>query len=147
MPKTVFDHVSHICTEQRLDYFDTLEDGDKKSFTPYMVHRILSMTVDYVLLVNEVQKYYGELSARSVYLVYSQTLPSRKVYSKYIKAEKSESYEAWLIELVAQTHTVSHAEATQYLHILYRTESGRAELRALCESWAVDPKLIKKVKL
>lgn len=147
MPKTVFDHVNHICTEQDIDYYDTLDEVDRKTFTPFMINRVLSMTPDYILLVNEVQKYYGELNNRSLYLVYSQTLPRRKVYSKYIKAEKKETHEAWLTELVARTHLVSHAEATEYLDILYRTESGRADLRALCESWAIDPKQIKKVKL
>lgn len=147
MSKTLFDHVDAICTDQRLDYYTSLEESDKKTFTPYMVNRVLSMTMDYIPVVNEVQKYTGILDNNEVYLVYSQTLPCRKTYSKYIKAEASDKYEPWLVELLANEHKVSQAEAKTYLDILYRTAKGKTALKELCDSWAIDPKLQKKAKL
>lgn len=146
MAKSVFDHVNHICEFQTIDYFDTLEEVDRKTFSTFMVHRVLSMTKDYIPLVNEVQQY--PLKEREVYLVYSQLLPRKRTFSKYVKAiKKEETHPEWLIALVAQEHMVSTHEATVYIDILYRTDDGKQELRDLCTSWAIDAKQLKKVSL
>ena len=60
-PKGLFDHVEAIYTNQRIDYFDNLSDGDKKSYNNYMVNRFLSMNVHQAPFVNELQKYTGAL--------------------------------------------------------------------------------------
>jgi hypothetical protein len=145
--KSPFDHVNAIYTDQSIDYFDTLEDADKKTFTQYMVNRIISMTPNYLPVVNELQQYYGQIGSRETYLFYSQLLPRRKVYNKYVKGEKDDKYEFWLIDLLVTEYTISRAEALYYLGILYQTDEGKEELRFICQKYGTDPKKIKKAKL
>lgn len=147
MPKTPFDHVKAIYEDQSLDYFDKLEPADQKSFSVFMVNRIISMTPEFVPIVNMAQMHYDALTPRDVYLLYSQSLPKGRRYSKYIKGAKETKYEEWLVELVAKYFSVSQQEATEYCDTFYRTEEGKADLRAICELFAVDAKQLKKVKL
>jgi hypothetical protein len=147
MPKTLFDHVNAIYTDQTPGYFDALNDGDKKTFSPYMVNRVISMNADSIPIVNEFQKYLNLVGSRETYLFYSQLLPKGKRYDKYIKATKSEKYEKWVVELLSAYFGVSLAEAENYCGIFYSSESGKAELRIILERHGIDPKQIKKAKL
>ena len=64
MAKTLFDHLSHICEKQNLNYYDTLDEVDKKTFSIYMINRFLSMNIDYLPVVNEIQQYWDQLTPR-----------------------------------------------------------------------------------
>ena len=55
--KSLFDHINQITSVQKSNYWETLSDSDKKSFSNFMVHRFLSMKMEWVELVNELQKY------------------------------------------------------------------------------------------
>lgn len=106
------------------------------------------MTPEYIPLVNEFQRYYSEVSPREVYLFYSQILPSKKPFSRYVKNTEEEShYEEWLVSLLSSHFMVSHAEVEGILRIYYETEERRRALRELCEGYGIDAKRIKKAKL
>ena len=55
--KNLFDHINAITSRQHSNYWDEITDEDKKSWSNYMVNRFLSMKMDWIELVNEVQKY------------------------------------------------------------------------------------------
>ena len=55
--KSLFDHIKQITDVQSPNYWDDISDDDKKSWSNYMVNRFLSMKMDWVELVNEVQRY------------------------------------------------------------------------------------------
>ena len=61
MSKSLFDHIKQITNVQNTLYWDSLEEGDKKTWSNYMVHRFLSMKSDWIQVVNEVQKYWSWL--------------------------------------------------------------------------------------
>lgn len=143
MAKALFDHITHIYQSQTKNYFSTLEDGDKRTYSAYMVNRFLSMNIHQLPLVNEIQKY--TLPSEVHYLFYATTIPRGKQYNKYIKSAKETKYEEWLVTLVAKHYSVSESEAVGYLEIYYRDDT--AGLRILCEKYGVDPKAIKKAKL
>lgn len=143
MTKTLFDHINHIYQSQTKNYFSTLEDGDKRTYSAYMVNRFLSMNVHQLPLVNEIQKY--SLPSDMHYLFYATTISRGKQYNKYVKAAKEMKYEEWLVTLVAKHYSVSEVEVTGYLDLYYRDD--KAGLRILCEKYGIDPKLIKKAKL
>lgn len=147
MTKTLFDHINAIYTDQSLDYFDKLDESDRKTFSVYMVNRFLSMNRHQIPVVNEFQKYWSETGPREAYLFYSQALPKGKQFNKYVKGAKEEKYEPWLVELVGRYFSVSKKDALDYLDIFYATDAGKADLRSICEMFAVEPKKIKKVKL
>lgn len=88
--KTVFDHVNGL-TSSKIPW-DTLNELDKKTFTPYIINRIFSMDFDLIEVINYLQPYtIGLLNSREVYKLYSDLFPKRKLYNKYIKADKDEN--------------------------------------------------------
>ncbi len=143
MAKTLFDHINEIYQSQKKNYFSTLDDGEKRTYSAYMVNRFLSMNIHQLPLVNEIQKY--TLPNEVHYLFLSTTIPRGKQYNKYVKAAKETKYEEWLVTLVAKHYCVSEVEATSYLEIYYRDD--KPALRSLCEKYAIDQKVIKKAKL
>lgn len=143
MAKTLFDHINEIYQSQKKNYFSTLDDGEKRTYSAYMVNRFLSMNIHQLPVVNEIQKY--TIPNEAHYLFYATMLPRGKQYNKYVKAAKETKYEDWLVDLVAKYYCVSQVEATFYLDIYYRDD--KPALRSLCEKYGVDPKVIKKAKL
>lgn len=143
MAKTLFDHINEIYQSQKKDYFQNLDDGEKRTYSNYMVNRFLSMNIHQLPLVNEIQKY--NLPSEMHYLFYATTIPRGKQYNKYVKSKSESKYETWLVELVAKHYEVSQTEAVTYLDIYY--DRDKEGLRKLCEKYGVDPKTIKKAKL
>lgn len=145
MAKTLFDHLNAIYADQSVDYFDTLEDADKKSYSAYMINRLISMNPSYAQVANEFQLYLNTLTPRESYLFYSQIVPKGKQFNKYIKSQKKETYDEWLVALVKRHYDVSLYEATDYLRIYFASDVGKANLQTLLEMYGADPKKIKKV--
>jgi hypothetical protein len=142
-PKGLFDHVEAIYTNQRIDYFDNLSDGDKKSYNNYMVNRFLSMNVHQAPFVNELQKY--TLPPNIHYMFFSQILPKGKQFNKYIKKAKDVKYEEWLVDIITRHFNVSVMEAEEYLEIYYK--QNKSALKLLCQAYGISDKALKKVKL
>lgn len=141
--KGLFDHIDAIYMNQHPDYFDTLSDADKKSYSVYMVNRFLSMNPNQLPLVNEIQKY--SLPADMHYSFFSKMLPKRKQFNKYIKSKKETKYDTWLVELVAKHFEVSTDEALEYVEIYYKHD--KPALRQLCEAYGINNKILQKAKL
>jgi hypothetical protein len=96
--------------------YSKLTDAEIKSINVYMLHRYLSMSSEYCILVNEVQSI-PELSAEQVYNIYLSLLPKSKKYFKYTKAasEKIDKDKVSKLSLLLQ---VSQREANDYLALL-----------------------------
>lgn len=75
--KSIFDHLSGI--KEKKVAWESLSEMDKKSFSPFIINRWLSMNMDLLPIVNILQKYtIGLLSSRDVYKVYLDFLPKQK---------------------------------------------------------------------
>ena len=119
---TIFDHLSHI-TEKKTPW-DKLSELDQKSFSPYLINRWLSMHPDYIELVDMFQQYtIGGMDRKHVYQLYSDILPKRKVFAKYIKSKDSDKYNKELIEFMAMHYSVSQREALEYVSILMELDA------------------------
>lgn len=115
--KTIFQHLSGI--KEKKESWTSLSDMDKKSFSPFIINRWLSMNLDLLPIVNILQKYtIGFLSARDVYKVYLDFLPKKKTFDKYIKGSKSSKYNKEVLEYLSKWYGVSQREVTEYLEIL-----------------------------
>jgi hypothetical protein len=143
MAKSLFDHINAIYLDQKKNYFAGLDDGEKRTYSNYMVNRFLSMNIHQLPLVNEIQKY--NIPSDVHYLFLATTIPRGKQYNKYVKSKNETKYESWLITLVAKHYNVSEDEAVTYLDIYHKDD--KPALRSLCEKYGVDPKVIKKAKL
>ena len=143
--KGLFDHINQITSVQNPDYWETLLDGDKKSFSNYMVHRFLSMKMEWVELVNELQKY--KLQPKELYKLYINVLPKGKQWLKYIKRRNQMEYPNWLINIVSNDMEVSKQEAKQAIDMYYLTEGGMLELGQLAQKWGIEPSKIEEAGL
>ena len=143
--KTLFDHIKQITNIQNPNYWEEISDEDKKSWSNYMVHRFLSMKMDWVELVNELQRY--NLKPKELYKIYTNILPKGKQWLKYIKGEKKMQYADWLVNVVANEMKVSKKEAYEAVDMYMLSEGGILELREICVKWGVEPKKLEKAGL
>jgi hypothetical protein len=118
--RNIFEHISGI-TDKKTPW-DVLSDIDKKSFTPYIINRWLSMNMDFIELVNELQRYtIGQISNEETYKLYYDILPKQKQFNKYIKGKKADKYNPALVELLSQHFLVSEKEAMEYIDMYQET--------------------------
>lgn len=145
--KSLFDHIKAITSEQNPKYWETLDDGDKKSWSNYMIHRFLSMNPDWIEVLSEIQPYTQTLEPKQLYLALIGLLPKGKYYLKYTKGKNDTKYEDWLVEIIIKDFTCSKKEALEYLEIFYSTREGRENIKYICEQYGIDKKQITKLKL
>jgi len=138
--KSLFDHIKQITDVQNPNYWDDISDADKKSWSNYMVNRFLSMKMEWVELVNELQKY--NLQPKELYKLYTNVLPKGKQWLKYVKGKNQMDYPNWLINIVVNHEKISKKEALEYIGMLMLTEGGMLELGQLAQKWGVEPKKI-----
>ena len=143
--KSLFDHINQITSVQKSNYWETLSDSDKKSFSNFMVHRFLSMKMEWVELVNELQKY--KLQPKELYKLYTNVLPKGKQWLKYVKRRNQMEHPNWLINIVANHEEVSKKEAVDMIEMYYLSEGGMLELGQLAQKWGVEPKKIEEAGL
>ena len=143
--RSLFDHIREVTAVQKVDYFNTLSVDDKKSWSNYMVNRFLSMKIEWVELVNELQKY--KLEPKELYKLYINILPKGKQWLKYTKGRNDMDYPQWLINIVTNDMEVSKQEAKEAIDMYYLTEGGMAELGQLARKWGIEPKKIEKAGL
>ena len=143
--KSLFDHIKHITDVQSPNYWDDISDEDKKSWSNYMVNRFLSMKMDWVELVNEVQKY--QLKPKELYKVYTDILPKKKQWLKYIKGDKSMKYPKWVYEIVAKHLEVSLREAAGAVEVYEISHGGQAELTDILIKYGKTEEEIRKIGL
>lgn len=143
--KGLFDFVNAIQADQSIEYFDNLSESELKTYrnSRYMINRVLSMNPHYSCVVNEIQKY--NIPERAHYLFYTNMLPKKKQFNKYIKSVNEDKYPEWIITLVKNHFNVSISEAIEYIDIYFL--HNKEELTALCQMYGVDQKDLKKVKL
>ena len=119
--KTIFQHLSGI--KEKKESWESLSDMDKKSFSPFIINRWLSMNLDLLPIVNELQKYtIGTLSARDTYKLYLDFLPKRKTFDKYITGKKESKYNKEVLQYLSTWYGVSQREVVDYLDILSKEQ-------------------------
>jgi len=143
--KDLFHHITHITQHQTKGYWDSLNETEKKQWSNYMIHRFISMKMEYVEVANEFQRY--KLKPKDLYKLYSNVLPKKKEWLRYTKGKKDMKYEKWVVEIVAKHYESSLSEAREYLEVFYTTEQNKANLKTILQKYGVEPKEIKKLNL
>ena len=119
--KTIFEHLSGI-KEKKVSW-NSLPDMDKKTFSPFIINRWLSMNTDLLPIVNILQKYtIGLLSARDVYKVYFDYLPKQKTFDQYIKGKGTGKHNKEMLLHLSNWYGVSQREVIDYLDILSKDD-------------------------
>mgnify|MGYP004452405683 FL=1 len=135
--KTIFQHLSGI--KEKKQSWESLSEMDKKSFSPFIINRWLSMNMDLLPIINELQKYtIGTLSARDTYKLYLDFLPKKKTFDKYVKGKKSSKYNKDMLAYLSQWYGVSQSEVKDYLEIL-----SKDDVKSILKNYGLTDKEIK----
>jgi len=145
--KTLFDHIKAVTQFQDPNYWDKLDDTDKRTWSNYMIHRFLSMNPDWIEVLSEIQPYTQVLEPKQLYLSLIGIIPKGRYFLKYTKGKKDNKYESFLVDLIKQDFMCSSKEAEDYCEILYSTREGRENIKYICERYGIDKKQITKLKL
>jgi len=112
--KTLFDWLNEITITKTLP--ENLSEESWDSFNSYMVHRYLSMNIDYIDIVNYVQKINPQ-NKQQIYTIYREMIPKQKVWLKYVKPSKKQRPQS-VAEYVAKYYECSLGEADHYIDII-----------------------------
>ena len=116
-PKTIFDWLNQI-TQTKASIWDFTEES-WASWNSYMIHRYLSMDINYIDIVNYVQKINPQ-NKKQIYSIYREMIPKQKVWLKYVKS-KTPKKNTELVDYVAKYFECSLGEADHYIDILRET--------------------------
>ena len=133
---SIFDWLKEITYNK--SPWNSFTEEDRESFNPYMIHRFLSMNLDYVDFVNTVQTV-PYTNKERVYNIYLYTIPKRDMWLKYIKSTKTKRQEA-MLKHIATYYECSLGEAEEYADIL--KDIG---VKSILKQLGVDDKEIKKL--
>ena len=140
--KTIFQWLNEITLYKSSPEEFSQESWDK--WNSYMIHRYLSMDINYIDIVNYVQKVNPQ-SKKEMYTIYREMIPKKKVYLKYVKNQNKRNYQE-LAEYIAEYLECGLGEADEYIPILQ--EHG---VRGILWKMGVEEdeteKLIKKAEL
>lgn len=136
---SIFDHMSNLTDKKKP--WNSISEVDQKSFTPFIINRWLSMNMDFIEVINELQRYtIGQISPAETYKLYYEFLPKQRQFNKYIKGKKADKYSPELVELLSQHFYVSEKEATEYIELLESTNVG--EIRSIVKLYGKTDKEI-----
>lgn len=118
MEKSIFDYLNDIF-QNKVDHKKYTET-DWKKFSPYMINRWISMSPDFIEIINYLQRYtIGVLSNRDVYRLYVDIFPKMKFFSKYTKTDKEqEKYSSNLIDFLCEKFHWNEKECFNNLKML-----------------------------
>jgi len=145
--KKLFDHLNALTVEQDPNYFKTLSEEDKKSWSNFMINRFLSMKPEWVEMVSSLLPLTQTLEPEQMYKLYINVLPKGKQYLKYTKGKADDKYEQFLIDLLKKEYECSERQANEYAEVLYATREGRENIKYICEKYGLTKKEITKLKL
>ena len=103
------------------------------------------MKMEWVEFVNEVQKY--PLKPKELYKVYTDILPKKRQWLKYIKGDKEMKYPKWVYEIVAKHLQISLREASDAVDMYELSHGGQAELIDILIKYGKTEQEIRKIGL
>lgn len=139
---TIFQWLNEITIHKTPVYEISEESWDK--FNSYMIHRYVSMDMNYIDIVNYVQKI-NPNNKKQIYSIYREMIPQKKTYLKYVKNENKRNYKE-LAEYIAEYLECSLGEADEYIDIL-QDHGVRGILWKMGVEENETEKLIKKAML
>lgn len=139
---TLWDWLNQITYEKKS--WSSFTEDQQSSFNPYMVHRFVSMYSGYIDIANVAQRL-PLTEKEQIYTVYKTMLPKKKIFLKYVKSQKQNTYEE-LVKYVSNYYHCSLGEAEEYIDII-REAGVRGILWELGVNEKETDKLIKKAKL
>ncbi len=117
---------------KRMTKFWNSLDDTKKKYSQYMINRYLSMEPEFITLVNDIQILQGssKLSDKHHFLLWSELLPNKSIFFKYIGKDKSMNWPKQWIEIVSKHFEISMTEANDAMERVraFRAVQGTGDI-------------------
>jgi len=107
-------------------------------FNSYMIHRFMSMNIDYIELANYAQTIPYD-NKKQTYNIYKEMIPKKKVFLKYIKS-KNKTFQPQLVEYISDYFFCGKSTAIEYLEVL-----NKKEILNILEKIGIEEKESKKL--
>ena len=117
---------------------ESFTDKDWEVWNSYMIHRFISMNLDYLDIVNYVQEFPPQ-EKRMIYNIYKEFIPKNNKWNKYIKSSNKQPNKD-LVEYIKNYYECSVREAKEYLCIL-----DRIDIEGILSSMGLENKEITKL--
>ena len=138
-PLTLFEHLNNLTLYKK--GWNDLTVEDKKSFKPYMINRFISMKMEYLDLVNEVQRYMNSNTDLSVFHKFWNTLlPKKKQFFYYIKGNKKTSVNPELVNILRDYYSESKKNTIEYIKML-----SSDDLKSILSKMGLEEKKIQSL--
>lgn len=145
--KGIFDHLRELTEGKDETYWSNLSGKERMEFSPYMVNRFLSMNVEWIDLIDDLQRYtIGFLPKSLVFEFYRDTLPKGKVFLKYVKGKGKADIPDALADMLMRYFKCSKKEMEEYFDILMRSEQGQQFIVELMQGYGTPEKELKKLR-
>jgi hypothetical protein len=132
----IFDFIKEITGKK--SSWSSFTEEDKKQFTPFMIHRYISMYEPYIDVANYAQLI-PQNDKEKIYKFYCDMIPKNNVWLKYIKGSPKKINETILCH-IANYYTISFGEAEEYIYLL-----GQEGVGQILSKSGIDEKEIKKL--
>ena len=144
----LFDHLKALTERSSPNYWETISESDRKTFSPYMINRFLSMNMDWVDFVDTLQRFtIGLLKPRDVFRLFDDILPKGRIFLPYVKAKETRPIPDAMADLIAMDCECSLFTAKEYCRVMLMSPAGREELISLMNMYGmqtIDQKKLKK---
>jgi hypothetical protein len=117
---SIFDLLKHI-TSLKTDW-SKISDEEKEYWNNYMINRFISMSEDYVDIVNIIQKHTWQMEPEKLYKIYKEVIPKKQVFLKYIKAKNKKEFDKEEVNIISNYFEISNKEAKEYILIMPKEE-------------------------
>ena len=117
---------------------ESFSDKDWEIWNSYMIHRFLSMNLNFLEVVNFVQDYPPQ-EKQKIYSIYKEFIPKNNKWNKYIKSNTKEPNKE-LVEVLTKYFSCSKKETKEYIYLLDKQDISR-----ILTSIGLDKKEITKL--
>ena len=119
--------------------WNDLSQDEIDSINPYLLNRYLSMNLEYLDIVNYVQKTIPTHDKEKYYKIYKNLIPKKKQWLKYIKS-KSKKDNKELLEYLSKYFECSQREVQDYINII-----DDSKIKEILSYFGLDDKEITKL--
>jgi len=130
----LFDHVKHIRQVQSEDYYDTLSESERKTFSKFMILRVLSMDQKIVEEISYISKYMEVLPDKQFYALLIKCIPKDYKFYPYIK-KNVKDVNPTVLGCIVKKYQIGSSDASDYYSLFIQTESGLNNLVELVQSF------------
>ena len=117
---------------------DQITDDSWDCWNSYVVHRFISMNLNFVELANYIQIIPYE-KKKETYQIYREIIPNQKIYLKYIKSKQPKKNQE-LVKKISNYFSCSSTESETYMDLL-----GKKGVREILVRIGTDDKESKKL--